>query len=70
MFFLVGWHYVKQGFGVFIVLSARRGAFYAGRERLAILAHCFAGWALRKTKDITAMDCAAPPCLPRRRGHP
>jgi hypothetical protein len=45
MFFLVGWHYVKQGFGVFAVLSARRGVLWSGRERLAILAHCFAGWA-------------------------
>ncbi len=25
MFFLVGWHYVKQGFGVMTVLAARRG---------------------------------------------
>ena len=25
MFLLVGWHYVKQGFGVLSVLSARRG---------------------------------------------
>jgi hypothetical protein len=45
MFFLVGWHYVKQGFGVFTVLAARRGVRFDGRERLAILAHCFAGWA-------------------------
>jgi hypothetical protein len=45
MFFLVGWHYVKQGFGVLAVLSARRGAPIGVRERKAILAHCFAGWA-------------------------
>jgi hypothetical protein len=45
MFLLVGWHYVKQGFGVMTVLSARRGVFYSPRERLALLAHCFAGWA-------------------------
>lgn len=45
MFFLVGWHYVKQGFGVMTVLSARRGVRYTPRERLALLAHCFAGWA-------------------------
>ena len=25
MFLLVGWHYVKQGFGVMVVLAARRG---------------------------------------------
>ncbi|HMY18194.1 MAG TPA: hypothetical protein PKA58_17840, partial [Polyangium sp.] len=45
MFFLVGWHYVKQGFGVFSVLSARRGVRFDKAERLAILIHCYAGWA-------------------------
>ncbi len=45
MFFLVGWHYVKQGFGVFAVLSARRGIRFSTVERLAILLHCYAGWA-------------------------
>ncbi len=45
MFLLVGWHYVKQGFGAMMVLAARRGIAFRPRERLAILAHCFAGWA-------------------------
>jgi hypothetical protein len=45
MFFLVGWHYVKQGFGILTVFSARRGFRFAPRERLAVLGHCFAGWA-------------------------
>jgi hypothetical protein len=45
MFLLVGWHYVKQGFGVMTVLSARRGVRWSDRERLVILVHCFAGWA-------------------------
>jgi hypothetical protein len=45
MFLLVGWHYVKQGFGVMVVLSARRGVRFDRRERLALLFHCFAGWA-------------------------
>jgi hypothetical protein len=45
MFLLVGWHYVKQGFGVMTVLAARRGVRFSRRERLALLAHCFAGWA-------------------------
>jgi hypothetical protein len=44
-FLLVGWHYVKQGFGVLSVLSARRGARWSRGERRIILAHCFAGWA-------------------------
>src|SRR5438045_3196221 len=33
MFFLVGWHYVKQGFGVLAVLSARRGTRFQRSER-------------------------------------
>jgi hypothetical protein len=45
MFLLVGWHYVKQGFGVLTVLSARRGTSWSPRERRVVLAHCFAGWA-------------------------
>lgn len=45
MFFLVGWHYVKQGFGVVTVLSARRGVRFSNLERRTVLAHCFAGWA-------------------------
>jgi hypothetical protein len=45
MYLLVGWHYVKQGFGVLTVLSARRGIRFDPRERVVILLHCFAGWA-------------------------
>ncbi|HXK19367.1 MAG TPA: hypothetical protein VNG33_16265, partial [Polyangiaceae bacterium] len=45
MFLLVGWHYVKQGFGVVTLLSARRGTSYGLTERRVLLAHCFAGWA-------------------------
>ncbi len=45
MFLLVGWHYVKQGFGVMTVLAARRGLRFTPGERAAVLAHCFAGWA-------------------------
>jgi hypothetical protein len=45
MFFLVGWHYVKQGFGVLSVLSARRGVRYGAGERRVLLAHCLTGWA-------------------------
>ena len=45
MFLLVGWHHVKQGFGVLSVLSARRGLSLSARERQLLLWHCFAGWA-------------------------
>jgi hypothetical protein len=49
MFLLVGWHYVKQGFGVLTVLSARRGVRFDRFERTAVLAHCFAGWLYART---------------------
>lgn len=45
MFFLVGWHYSKQAFGILMVLSARRGVRLEEGERRAFLAHSFAGWA-------------------------
>jgi hypothetical protein len=45
MFLLVGWHYVKQGFGVVTVLSLRRGVSYDPSERRILLGHCLAGWA-------------------------
>jgi hypothetical protein len=45
MFLLVGWHYVKQGFGVLTVLAARRGVRVSPRERAVVLFHCYAGWA-------------------------
>lgn len=45
MYVLVGWHYVKQGFGVLSVLSARRGVVLERSERTTILFHCYAAWA-------------------------
>lgn len=45
MFLLVGWHYVKQGFGILTVLSARRGVRFSALERKVVLAHCYAAWA-------------------------
>jgi len=45
MFALVGWHYVKQGFGVMMTLAARRGVRFSAWERWTVLAHCLLGWA-------------------------
>ena len=45
MFAAVGWHYVKQGFGILAVLSGRRGVRFEGFERWVFLTHAFAGWA-------------------------
>ena len=53
MFLLVGWHYVKQGFGVLTVLSARRGVRVSDRERRAVVAHCYAGWAFAWANPAT-----------------
>lgn len=44
MFLLVGWHYVKQGFGVALVLSARRGVRFTASERRSLLLHCLSAW--------------------------
>jgi len=76
MFLLVGWHYVKQGFGVMTVLAARRGVRFSPRERLAILAHCYAGWAYAwaspfdpgrevEEKGVVYTSIAHPPGLER-----
>lgn len=76
MFFLVGWHYVKQGFGVLMVLSARRGVRFSPLERAVVLAHCFAGWAYAwaspadpgrtlEEKGVVFTSIAHPPGLER-----
>ncbi len=45
MFLLVGWHYVRQGFGVLSILSARHGARLTALERRVYSTHAFAAWA-------------------------
>ena len=45
MFLLVGWHYIKQGYGVLSVLAARRGTPLDGTERKWFLLHGYAAWA-------------------------
>jgi hypothetical protein len=46
MFFLVGWHYVKQIFGVVVVTSALRKYFYSKNERHIILLNLFCIWGI------------------------
>lgn len=53
MFLLVGWHYAKQGFGVFSVISARRGVRVRPRERVALLFHAYSGWAFAWANPAT-----------------
>lgn len=54
MFLLVGWHYGKQGFGVLVVLAARRGFHFTAPERRAILAHVYAAWAFAWASPASA----------------
>lgn len=54
MFLLVGWHYAKQGFGVLVMLSARRGVRFTAAERTSILAHCFSAWAFAWANPATS----------------
>jgi hypothetical protein len=46
MFFLVGWHYVKQIFGVIVVTSALKKYFYSKNERNIILLNLFSIWGI------------------------
>jgi hypothetical protein len=57
MFFLVSWHYVKQGFGVLLLLSARRNVRFSRLERGLFLAHCLSAWFYARA---TPFDPGAP----------
>jgi len=57
MFFLVSWHYVKQAFGVLLVLCARRGVRFSLLERRIFLLHCLSAWLYARA---TPFDPGAP----------
>lgn len=44
MLFFVGWHYVKQGYGVMIVLSVIRRIYYTDWEKRLLLLNGYAVW--------------------------
>jgi hypothetical protein len=44
MFFFVGWHYVKQAYGVFVVLSGMKGIYYTRWQVIALKAHVYSLW--------------------------
>lgn len=44
MSFFVGWHYVKQGYGVLIVLSVVRRLFFSTLEKYVLLVNAYAIW--------------------------
>lgn len=46
MFFLVGWHYVKQGYGMAMVDAALKRAFFTDAEKAALLRNAYAVWML------------------------
>ena len=43
-FFLVGWHYVKQGYGMLIVDAVLKKRFFADGEKKALLVNAYACW--------------------------
>ncbi|MCB1557280.1 MAG: hypothetical protein KDJ15_08220, partial [Alphaproteobacteria bacterium] len=57
MFFLVGWHYAKQGFGILVVMAGRKGLFFQAIERKILLVNAYTIWALTWVKtNIVAQD--------------
>ena len=44
MFFLVGWHYVKQGYGVLIVESVLQRSFFSDNEKTILRWNGLAAW--------------------------
>ena len=44
MVFFVGWHYVKQGYGVLITFSVKRRLFFADLEKKILLYNAYAVW--------------------------
>lgn len=46
MFFLVGWHYVKQGYGMAMVDAALKRAFFTDAEKRALLRNAYVVWLL------------------------
>ncbi|WP_420345819.1 hypothetical protein [Pelagibius sp.] len=45
MLFLVGWHYVKQGYGMLIVCSVLKRQFFADLEKRVLLINAYVVWA-------------------------
>ncbi len=46
MLFLVGWHYVKQGYGMIIVDSVLKKNFFAPREKTILMVNSYLCWLL------------------------
>lgn len=44
MFFFVGWHYVKQGYGILMMLNALKGCYFSHFEKNVFLINSYAVW--------------------------
>jgi len=44
MLFTLGWHYVKQGYGIMIALSVRKKVFFDAVEKRILLANAYITW--------------------------
>ncbi|WP_292513234.1 hypothetical protein [Methylobacterium sp.] len=44
MAFVVGWHYVKQGYGMLMVDAALKRRFFSASEKKILLVNSYTGW--------------------------
>jgi len=59
MTFLVGWHYVKQGYGMLSVDAVLKKKFFTNKEKKLLIWHAYAGWMymwIRGNKAVSEED--------------
>ncbi|KUM27665.1 hypothetical protein AU467_16205 [Mesorhizobium loti] len=55
MFFFVGWHYVKQGYGMLMVDAVLKRKFFDDRDKKILLVNSYAVWILAWLQTNTAV---------------
>jgi hypothetical protein len=55
MFFFVGWHYVKQGYGMLMVDAVLKRKFFDNRDKKVLLVNSYAVWILAWLQTNTAV---------------
>lgn len=55
MFFFVGWHYVKQGYGMLMVDAVLKRRFFNDRDKKVLLVNSYAVWILAWLQTNTAV---------------
>lgn len=55
MFFFVGWHYVKQGYGMLMVDAVLKRKFFDDRDKKVLLVNSYAVWILAWLQTNTAV---------------